>query len=65
MLAGSLANPSCDGVGHTCVRLKSGLEIQTGLVLAVAAGSEILLLWIFGVEFYFGGWLYPKLRYFA
>ena len=47
MLAGSLAAPGRDGVGHTCVRLRSGLGIQTGLVLAVA-GSEILLLRISG-----------------
>lgn len=43
MLTGSPANPGRDGVGHTCVRLRSGLGIQTGLVLALA-GSEILLL---------------------
>lgn len=42
MLTDSLVNPGCDGAGHTCVRLKSGLVIQSGLILAVA-GTEILL----------------------
>lgn len=60
-----VVSPCYYAVGPTCVTLGSGQGIQAALAAAAAPGSEILLLGVFGAEFYFGRWLNREWRYLA